>query len=245
MTNNDNELLVEFEFIIDLDMAMYKYIQKNYASSEYVDQQLIYSKNEYAIINLMMHRINMNPLRVLMPNVDPDKLYNEIIDNSENEVLKYAKPYDSFYLIITYIIQASSVGVTILCNNQIEADFIKSKDSRVNTLICEDKSKLDLKKYTALYVKYFHNLIKYGNIEGKYIYISSARYNYDKNNKLDESLILLYGDLNIIKFMDLYTQIKYHRKKGESKNDLLEYSTADEGEEDSKGDSWYNLRFPK
>ena len=37
----DNELLVEFETLIDLDIALYRYIKDKYPNSEYVDQKFI------------------------------------------------------------------------------------------------------------------------------------------------------------------------------------------------------------
>ena len=82
-------------------------------------------------------------------------------------------------------------------------------------------------------------------VEGKYIYASSARYNYNKElNMIDPIIAVAYGDINIIKLMDLYTQVKYVIRKEESKDDLLKYSSRAQSEEDSKGDTWYNLRFP-
>ena len=215
LSTKDNELLVDFNFVIDLDIAMYKYIQNKYADSIYVDDRLIHSKNDYAIINLMIHRVSENPLQVLMPTINPDNIYNEIIKNDEAELLRFARPYDSFYLLVTYLVHAASVGITVLCNNELESDFIKSIDNRVSTIICNDWS--------------------------------SARYNYDKDNKLNKSLIILYGDINIIKFMDLYTKVIYVREtnKGDDKNDLLEHSSSEESEGDPEGDAWYNFRFPE
>ena len=246
LSTKDNELLVDFNFVIDLDIAMYKYIQNKYADSIYVDDKLMHSKNDYAIINLMIHRVSKNPLQVLMPTINPDNIYNEIVKNDEAELLKFARPYDSFYLLVTYLVHAASVGITVLCNNELESNFIKSIDSRVNTIICNDWSALDISKYTVLYIKYFSDLIKFKKeIAGKYIYISSARYNYDKDNRLDKSLIILYGDINIIKFMDLYTKVIYVREtnKGDDKDDLLEHSSTEESEGDPEGDAWYNFRF--
>ena len=47
---NDNELLVEFEFVVDLDLAIFRMIKDKYSNSEYVDQDIISMTNEYKVI---------------------------------------------------------------------------------------------------------------------------------------------------------------------------------------------------
>ena len=46
---HDNELLVEFESLIDLDLAIYKFIRYKYPNAEHVDREFISEKDEREI----------------------------------------------------------------------------------------------------------------------------------------------------------------------------------------------------
>ena len=71
----DNELLVEFESIIDLDLAMYKFIKDKYSNSDYVDQKFINEQDERAIIYTLLNRKHINPLEIIMPGLETTNLY--------------------------------------------------------------------------------------------------------------------------------------------------------------------------
>ena len=43
---HDNELLVEFEFLVDLDLAMFKFVKDKYRDSPFVNQQFINEMDE-------------------------------------------------------------------------------------------------------------------------------------------------------------------------------------------------------
>lgn len=240
-----NELLVEFEFVVDLDLALFRLFKKKYANSPYVNNEIISLNDEYKVIDKMINRVNENPLTLLTPDIDSDKLYYELTVDHEKKLLKYATPYDSLFLMNSYLANSSSVSIDVLCNNQLEAEYIRKYSKKINTIINPDKSTVDISKYSIIHIKYISNIKKYVGVEGKYIYASSARYNYNQElNMIDPIIAVAYGDINIIKLMDLYTQVKYVIRKEEGKDDLLKYSSRAQSEEDSKGDTWYNLRFP-
>ena len=242
---NYNELLVEFEFVVDLDLAIFKMIRDKYSDSEYVDKNIIGITNEYRVIDRLLSRPHINLLEYIMPDVDTSKLYNELITTEEEELLKYAIPYDTFYLMITFLNNASSVGITIWCKNKLEADYIKSLNPKLNTIIIPERSMIDITKYTAIYMKYFANAMQYKNLYGKHIYIIAAKYNFEEDkNAVSIIPTVLFGDVNSIKLMDPYTQVKY-RYEGDNDDDLFEYSAREEGTRDSKSDAWYNFGIHK
>lgn len=241
-----NALLVEFEFIVDLDLALFRLFKHKYSESPYVDKDFISLNDEYKIICKMLNRADENPLTLLMPGVDTTKLYQELTEKHEKRLLKYASPYDSLYLMNSYLVHASSVEIDVLCKNELEANYISKYSKKLNTIINPDKSTVDIDKYSIIHMKYFSSIKDYKNVEGKYIYISAAEYNYDKEHHIANPILSIeYGDVNIIKLMDLYTQVKYIVRKEENENDLLEHSFRIESARDSNGDSWYHLRFPK
>lgn len=243
---NNNELLVEFDFIIDLDLAIFKMIKDKYADSEYVDKKIISMNNEYKIIDMLLHRDHINPLEVIMPNVDTTILYNQLI-NSE-DLLNYAPPYDTLYLMITFLKNASSLGITIWCRNQAEYDRLRSITNAFNVLILPERSMIDITKYTAIFMKDFSKAIEYKNLSGKYIYILAAKYNFeDGKNTIIALPSLLFGDVNIIKLMDPYTAVKYRfDNEGDNEDeDLFEHRTGEESTRDSEGNAWYNFGLSK
>lgn len=246
---NDNELLVEFDFLVDLDMALFRLVKDKYSNSEYVDKNIINMNNEYRIIRMLLYRKHINPLEILMPSIETTKLYKEFHNDSEEELLKYALLHDTFYLMITFLNNASSLsGITVWCKNQLEADFIKEKNDRLQTIVIPSRQEIDLSKYTSIYMKFFAYAIEYKNLAGKNIYIANAKYNYDEDrNIINTPMSILVGDVNIIRLIDLYTKVKYRpTTEGDNNNeDILKHSTGTESPSDSEGNAWYNFGFPK
>ena len=218
-----NELLVEFESVVDLDLAMYRFIKDKYRNSEYVDQEFINLKNEKEIVYRLLNRKHINPLEIIMPGLDTTNLYYDIMQNHYEELLSYATAYDTFGLMITFMNNASSTGITIWCKSNLEKEFINKLNPVLNTIVIPNRRDIVLSKYSVLYVKYIAYLAEYNSIEGKHIYIAAAKYNMEENEDLVSYLCLLYSDVNIIHLTDLYTKIKfrYLKKKGNEEDENL------------------------
>ena len=219
----ENELLVEFESLVDLDLAMYKFIKDKYSDSEYVDQKFINEDDERAIIYALLNRKHINPLEIIMPELETTNLYLDIMDNHYEELLSYATAYDTFGLMITFLNNASSISITVWCKSKLEEDFIKKLNPILNTIIVPNRSDINLSKYTVMYVKYIANLVQYSPIAGKHIYIAAAKYNMEEDKDLVSRLCCLYSDVNIIHLIDLYTAIKFRflRKEGSKEDENL------------------------
>ena len=219
----DNELLVEFESLIDLDLAIYKFIKDKYSDSEYVDQKFINEKDERAIIYALLNRKHINPLEIIMPGLETTNLYLDIMDNHYEELLNYATAYDTFGLMITFLNNASSIKITVWCKSKLEEKFIKKLNPILNTIVVPNRRDIVLSRYTVMYVKYIAYLAEYSKIEGKHIYIPAAKYNMDEDKDMVSYLCYLYSDVNIFHLIDLYTTIKYRyiKKKGNESNENL------------------------
>lgn len=220
-TKFDNELLVEFEFIIDLDLAMYKYIRSNFSSSPYVDKEFINEKDEKAVIYKLLNRKHINPLEIILPGHETTEMYFEIMNKHYEELLSYAKAYDTFGLMITFLGNASSVSIDILCKSELEASFIKQLNPNLNTIVKQNKANVLLNKYTALYVKYLANLFEYDidSIIGKHIYFSAAKYNMEEDKDMISEICWVFADVNIFHLIDLYTMVKYRYERKEDEED--------------------------
>ena len=74
-----NRILVEFDMLVDLDLAIFKYIKDKYNNPDYVDQNIIKMNDEKQIIQMMLNRQCINPLEILIPDEDVLDLYYDII----------------------------------------------------------------------------------------------------------------------------------------------------------------------
>ena len=209
-----NRILVEFDMLIDLDLAIFKYIKDKYNNPNYVDQNIIKMHDERQIIQMMLNRQCINPLEILIPDMEVLELYHDIMNNHMDELLQYAKASDLFGLMITFLREASSLEITVLCKSQLESDFIKSLNNRLNTVVYKNYKNVPVNTYTILYIKYYPSVLEYNTIEGKHIYISNARYNMEPDSNMPTIAISgLVGDVNIIHMIDMYKDIKVKRKE--------------------------------
>ena len=207
-----NRILVEFDMLIDLDLAIFKYIKDKYNNPNYVDQNIIKMYDERQIIQMMLNRQCINPLEILIPDMEVLELYHDIMNNHMDELLQYAKASDLFGLMITFLREASSLAITVLCKSQLESDFIKSLNNRLNTVVYKNYKNVPVNTYTILYIKYYPSVLEYNIIEGKHIYISNARYNMEPDSNMPTIAISgLVGDVNIIHMIDMYKDIKVER----------------------------------
>lgn len=207
-----NRILVEFDMLIDLDLAIFKYIKDKYNNPNYVDQNIIKMHDERQIIQMMLNRQCINPLEILIPDMEVLELYHDIMNNHMDELLQYAKASDLFGLMITFLREASSLEITVLCKSQLESDFIKLLNNRLNTVVYKNYKNVPVNTYTILYIKYYPSVLEYNTIEGKHIYISNARYNMEPDSNMPTIAISgLVGDVNIIHMIDMYKDIKVER----------------------------------
>ena len=81
-----NSILVEFDMLVDLDLAIFKYIKDKYNNPDYVDQNIIKMNDEKQIIQMMLNRQCINPLEILITEEDNIELYYNIINNHINKI---------------------------------------------------------------------------------------------------------------------------------------------------------------
>jgi hypothetical protein len=176
-------------------------------------------EDENLIKYTMLNRKHINPLEIIMPEVDTTDMYYEIMNDYFDELLSYAKAYDTFGLLITFLNNASSVDIVVRCNNEKEEKFIKKLNPILNTTITP-RSKVKVDEYSVIYEKYYAYLIEYPKLITKHIYIAAAKFNMEEDKDLlNVGLSTLFGDINAIHLMDLYQYIKFRFKKTEEDDD--------------------------
>ena len=207
-----NEILVDFNFLVDLDLAMFKFIKTEYNNPTFVDQKIISLQDEKEIIKLLLYRDSVNVLETLIPKENTLEMYKDIMNNKMDSLLKYAKASDIFGLMITFLREGSSVDVTVLCESKLQADFIHSLNPILKTTVSSRKN-IALSKYNVIYSKFYSDILKYNNVAGKNIYIANAKYNMEPGKNIPNMAIsTLVGDINIIRTIDLYRNIKYRKE---------------------------------
>ena len=207
-----NEILVDFNFLVDLDLAMFKFIKTEYNNPKFVDQKILSLQDEKEIIQLLLYRDSLNVLETLIPKENTLEMYKDIMNNKMDSLLKYAKASDIFGLMITFLREGSSVDVTVLCESKLQADFIHSLNPILKTTVSSRKN-IALSKYNVIYSKFYSDILKYNNVAGKNIYIANAKYNMEPGKNIPNMAIsTLVGDINIIRTIDLYRNIKYRKE---------------------------------
>ena len=207
-----NEILVDFNFLVDLDLAMFKFIKTEYNNPKFVDQKILSLQDEKEIIQLLLYRDTVNVLETLIPKENTLEMYKDIMNNKMDSLLKYAKASDIFGLMITFLREGSSVDVTVLCESKLQADFIHSLNPILKTTVSSRKN-IALSKYNVIYSKFYSDILKYNNVAGKNIYIANAKYNMEPGKNIPNMAIsTLVGDINIIRTIDLYRNIKYRKE---------------------------------
>ena len=207
-----NEILVDFNFLVDLDLAMFKFIKTEYNNPKFVDQKILSLQDEKEIIQLLLYRDSVNVLETLIPKENTLEMYKDIMNNKMDSLLKYAKASDIFGLMITFLREGSSVDVTVLCESKLQADFIHSLNPILKTTVSSRKN-IALSKYNVIYSKFYSDILKYNNVAGKNIYIANAKYNMEPGKNIPNMAIsTLVGDINIIRTIDLYRNIKYRKE---------------------------------
>ena len=209
MDKKDNRLLVEFEMVVDLDLALFKLMKDKY-NSDILDKDIMSLTHEIDIIKFMITRKCINPLELMIPNHDSKNIYYQLMD--DDELLYYANVCDIFLLMVTFLREASSIDITVLCENKSQEDYIKKCNKNINTII-SSRETVDLNNYDVLYVKYLASLYKYKEVRGKNIYLANARYNMDDEIPLfpNRQLISVFADVNLFKTIDLYKDIRYNK----------------------------------
>lgn len=211
----ENNILIDFEIAIDLDFglikAFKKYMKKN---NEIIKWKLLNSISDDILVQLLTERNDENPLTIIL-NKDyisqADKLYKQAIDSLYDDILALSRPTSLLNLINVYE-KTDLIGVTVLCKNTQQQQFIKKFSKADKVLIDEDFSKIDIDEFDSIYLKYFKDTLLFKKLIGKSLYIANYKFNLADdlilpkkeikeklNNALKINIIDVYSKENFIK----------------------------------------------
>ena len=179
----NSDVLFEFAALVDLDLALLKYIQINFPESKFFNKTVMKS-DEYTLKCLLVTRKKSNPLSVIIEDEyvkTIDSLYEDLLSKKEEEILKFATPLSTFSLFNTIRKSDGGIRCVVNCKNVVEEQFIKSLINDV--MVITDSYTVPISKYAGYYIKNVEDTFKYKFFDGKAIYYLDYDYNIQPNRK--------------------------------------------------------------
>lgn len=199
-------ILIDFNMLFDTDLGCIRYLLYTYPNSKFFLNH-IKNSTDYFITYSLLTRRDINPLSVLLkPEYieNKDSLYQELVKNKWEDVLKFSEKTDILRLIYsTY--KSSGYYITINCLNTLEQFKIEELISEWSTVIdCTNAS-----KYFCLFIHDILDFTKYSNLDGKCIYIYDHASNFlDYEQRVLSPLALLKSRSNELKIISPYSDFE-------------------------------------
>lgn len=184
--------LIDFNFIIDTDIGLIRFIRKNFNDERAFISEII-NKSDREILSLLYCRKNWNPLSIITTEENKnniDKLYDSFFRDYKKEIIHLSVSKNSILdFTTTMLIAGSSSGFStkIFINDKIEKEFVARHINRPLFLSIEDKK--TIMTMDPFYIKDYRFFLN-NNIEvsGKNIYLLGYDYNIDYYKNTDSKL---------------------------------------------------------
>lgn len=214
-------IMVPFDMLFSIDIGIIRFLAACCTDEEMFNLNQLKSMSDREILSLIQSRKDPNPLSILDIRGDINKIYQELIDDYEEEIIQWAPITDFAHMIyIECGMRGNGVDTYIRISNEFQRDklmnkfFIDIKPQMSDILVndCVDVNfELDgyyLNSYTDLY---HHNIRDsfYTKMEGKTIYLSDTSFNKDFLEKRD------FGKLsgtNIFNTIKLWREVNENGK---------------------------------
>ena len=209
-----NNILVDFDLLIDKDYGLIQLIIKDYSNNGFIDD-IIFKMKDKILLGELLSRKNKNPLSIILKKEyqnSIDSLYNEFMESELDNILNYSLKTNIFDLIQTYI-ETSSAIVTVICKNKSEEQFINKY--KLRTIVYNKLSEIDIKEFDSIFIKEYSKVKEFKELSAKNIFIGKYNFNLEDDEYTpDKEISLLVADINIISVIDVYNSDKYILLKG-------------------------------
>lgn len=200
-----NNTLIEFSAMMDTDLAVVC-VCKTYSNAKYMHSHIINSNNFYDIRCMLKVREHKNPLSILFKpeyHNSIDTIYDEILAKHYPDILKLSIPTNIFTIAINFVKTNGLIDVTVLCKNQQEEQYIRSLNDKFGVIVEDNYSKVNIKKFDCIFLKYYENILLFKEVAAKNIMISDYRFNLEKIG--DEWLPKMSVSIDVGDINKLYT----------------------------------------
>lgn len=225
-----NHILFDFYSIIDTDIGIARLMNAKYNNPAIVNPSVM-GKDLETYKVLMINRKYPNPLIMFLNEAyrsEADGLYVELTQTDAfNEVLGMSITTSIFDILRNSMGITSALSATVLCWNEMQANYIKSLVKGIDVVIHPgDNTPLDITDYDTLIFKFpYPNLIFRcgdGPVNGKNIYICRYRFNMseDDNGKLavTDEVKLYHMNVNDFYVIEVYADASLNSSKEEISN---------------------------
>lgn len=221
MESINNNILVDYNIIVDTDVGLYYLLQSKYNNPEYIKTEMLTLDKPGAVIKLMWEREDLNPLKMFLKDdyIDnADKLYNELL-NTEGEFIDLnSNLYKTFNMFFTFL-NTNLIDISIFCKNEQQENTIKQlfrNSNKLNIIKYEKLEDIDISRYDSIYIKNFKDILKFKNLYKKNIYIPTYQFNLESNFKSDiynsviknrmpiMDICIVIGKMNKIELINMY-----------------------------------------
>lgn len=209
-----NNILIDFNLLIDTDYGLIKLIKTEYSENEFINV-LLSKMRDKIILGELVSRKDKNPLYIAL-NKDykesADSLYKEFMESEYDSILKYSISTSLLELILTYI-ETNSCTVTVICKNKSEEQIINKY--KLKAIISDNYADIDISEFDSIYIKDYREILEFQFLKAKNIFIGNYRFNLEEDNYTPiKEVSLLVGDINIISVIDVYNSNKYIISEG-------------------------------
>lgn len=203
MISKTNNLLVFFNMIVDTDIGVYEVLKRKYNNPNLVNPIINTIDIGTLLVKLKEERYN----NILDMFIDSEKyntedLYNQLIEQEYDNILKYSLVTDVHRLMNVYIM-SNVISVTVLCKNKQEEQIIKKMNKNFSTVILNDD--LDIDCYDSIFLKNYKDIVFLKNIHCKNIFICDYQNNIDEEENIPLSdITAIVGKTNYIFTVNLH-----------------------------------------
>lgn len=202
------DILVDFSCLFDTDYGTVGYMSYKYAKSKYINPEVPYWTEYFAKCKILS-REEINPLTIILKEEykdQADNLYQELKEKCWKDVLKVSQQTDVLALIHGTF-EYTGYSVTVNCNTQEEADYIKQIVPKWDTVI--DQTKID--KFFCIFM---HDMVKdlltMKPMAGKSLYIYYHKPNFlNYKEHVPHQILAPFAPVNSIKIINPYKDIKF------------------------------------
>lgn len=209
----NNEILVDFDAIVDTDIGIYKYLLNEYHGSKYFTYLFNNVKDDSVLYELALYREDFNPIYAIksdsMSNEEADELLKDILSKNDvyKQILDLSPINDIFKLMKMYRTSESGINVTVISRGDLESKIINTRAPHMFKIISETRDKIDTDMYNAYFVKFYPSILNYRKFMGNQVYVLEYKFNMsDYENKIPiRELSYILSDANTIKTVAPYS----------------------------------------
>lgn len=185
--------LIPFNMLFSIDIGIIRFLQEFCIDDELFDLKTLKKMSNREILLLMQSRGNSNPLSILNVHGDRDKIYKELMEDYEEQIIEKSPLTDFGQMIYTECTMQPGNGIdtSLLVKNHLQLKKLNKSfliSERLRIIICvyiSDHIDTNL-SIDAYYVNSYEELYNphisdrfYENTTEKNIYLSDTVYNQE------------------------------------------------------------------